>query len=247
MHSIWSTTITVLFLFAIVERSNAALKNQTGEGRYYWGQPYGLPQWQAQQGWVPQQNWMQPQGGITSQGWALPQGGMPMTGWVPSSVQPTPPPFLWTLFDDRNVCTLDASILVVLENDGSTAPGGMDVNAQLLSAYYGGDLSSNAVRMPCSSIATTSAQACTACCKMACKHYTISVEDVHGFLINSTRLLAGQFPDIALPTFQRMKRQGSIPPQTLPPLPPVSCVCCGPRRFFTNWSPSAPNSPPQPM
>ncbi|VDO12731.1 unnamed protein product [Brugia timori] len=122
----------------------------------------------------------------------------------------------------------------------------MDINAQLLSAYYGGDLSSNAVRMPCSSIATTSAQACTACCKMACKHYTIS-EDVHGFLINSTRLLAGQFPDIALPTFQRMKRQGSIPPQTLPPLPPVSCVCCGPRRFFTNWSPSAPNSPPQPM
>ncbi|VDO14161.1 unnamed protein product [Brugia timori] len=100
MHSIWSTTITVLFLFAIVERSNAALKNQTGEGRYYWGQPYGLPQWQAQQGWVPQQNWMQPQGGITSQGWALPQGGMPMTGWVPSSMQPTPPPFLWTLFDD---------------------------------------------------------------------------------------------------------------------------------------------------
>ncbi|EJW86834.1 hypothetical protein WUBG_02252 [Wuchereria bancrofti] len=160
---------------------------------------------------------MQPQGGISSQGWALsPPGGIPMTGWVPSSMQQTPSPFLWTLFDDRNVCTLDASILVVLENDGSTAPGAMDVNAQLLSAYYGGDLSSNA-------------------------------GDVHGFLINSTRLLAGQFPDIALPTFQRMKRQGSIPPQTLPPLPPVSCVCCGPRRFFTNWSPSAPNSPPQPM
>ncbi|VDM21682.1 unnamed protein product [Wuchereria bancrofti] len=231
MHSIWSTTITVFFLCATVERSNAALKNQTGEGRYYWGQPYGLPQWQTQQGWAPQQNWMQPQGGISSQGWALsPPGGIPMTGWVPSSMQQTPSPFLWTLFDDRNVCTLDASILVVLENDGSTAPGAMDVNAQLLSAYYGGDLSSNAVRMPCSSIATTSAQACTACCKMACKHYTISVASFYAF-----------FNTVGI------KRQGSIPPQTLPPLPPVSCVCCGPRRFFTNWSPSAPNSPPQPM
>lgn len=29
-------------------------------------------------------------------------------------------------------------------------------------------------------------------------------EDVHGFLINSTRLIAGQFPDITLPPFQRM-------------------------------------------
>ncbi|EFO25728.1 hypothetical protein LOAG_02755 [Loa loa] len=240
MHSIWNTAITVLFLFVTAERSDAALKNRTGEGHFYWGQPFGIPQW-PRQGWVQPQNWMQPQGGISSQGWALPPG------WVPSSAQPTPSPFLWNLFDDRNVCTLDASILVVLDNDRPTAPAGLDINGQSPSSYYGGDLSSNAVRMACSNIATTSAQACTACCKMACKHYTISVGDVYGFLINSTRLTAGQFPDITLPAFQGMQHQGSIPPQTLPPLPPVSCVCCGPRRYFTSWPSSAPNPPPQQM
>ncbi|VDK87976.1 unnamed protein product, partial [Litomosoides sigmodontis] len=244
MRSTWAIATITLFLLVVVGRSNATLKNRTGEGhRYYWGQPYELPQWQAQ-GWAPQQNLMQPQTG----GWAVPPGGMPMPGWgVPSPMQPTRPPFLWTLFDDRNVCTLDASILVVLENDESAASAGLNVNAQLPSSYYGSDLSSNAVRMPCANIATTSSQACTSCCKMACKHYAINTRDVHGFLINSTRLIAGQFPDITLPPFQRMKRQGSIPPLILPPLPPVSCVCCGPRRFLTNWSSSAPNPPSQPM
>lgn len=77
------------------------LKNQTGEGRYRWGQPFALPQWQAQQGWVPPQNWMQPQGGVPSQGWVLPSSGnMPMPGWVPPSVQQTRQPYLWSLFDD---------------------------------------------------------------------------------------------------------------------------------------------------
>ncbi|CAG9533321.1 unnamed protein product [Cercopithifilaria johnstoni] len=250
MRSIWITAIIILLLFITVGRSDATLKNQTGEGRrYYWNQLYEMPQWQTQQGWVPQQNLMQPQsvGWAPQQGggWALPPGGMPIPGWVPSSMQPTRPPFLWTLFDDRNVCTLDASILVVLENDESTASAGLNVNAQPPPSYYGGDLSSNAVRMSCANIATTSTQACTSCCKMSCKHYAISTGDVHGFLINSTRLIAGQFPDITLPQFQQMKRGGSIPPLTLSPLPPISCVCCGPRRFFTSWSPSVPNPPSQ--
>ncbi|VBB28416.1 unnamed protein product [Acanthocheilonema viteae] len=205
MRSIWIAAI--LFSFITVGRSDvsrqATLKNQTGEAhRYYWNQPYELPQWQAQ-GWALPQNWMQPQGVPPSQGWALPPGGIPMPGWVPSPVQPSRPQFLWTLFDDRNVCTLDATILVVLENDESTAAG-TNVNAHSPSSYYSTDLSSNAVRMACANIATTSAQACTSCCKMSCKHYTVSTGDVYGFLINSTRLIAGQFPDITLPSFQRM-------------------------------------------
>lgn len=80
-----------------------------------------------------------------------------------------------------NVCTLDASILVVLENDGSITPTGLNFNAQSPPSYYGSDLSTNAVRMACANIATTSAQACTACCKMACKHYAISVVSLQRF------------------------------------------------------------------
>uniref|UniRef100_A0A158Q7S0 Conserved secreted protein n=1 Tax=Elaeophora elaphi TaxID=1147741 RepID=A0A158Q7S0_9BILA len=219
MRSISTTATIILFLSIIVERFDATLKNQTGEGRrYYWVQPYELPQWQTQ-GWSPSQNWVQPQSEVpSSQGWALPPGGMPVPGWIPSSVQSNQPSFLWTLFDDRNVCTLDASILVVLENDGSAAPVGLSANAQSPSSYYGGgaDLSSNA-------------------------------DDINGFLINSTGLIAGQFPDITLPSYQRMKRQGLTPPLTQPPLPPVSCVCCGPRRFFANLPVSASNPPPQQM
>uniref|UniRef100_A0A915PDI7 Uncharacterized protein n=1 Tax=Setaria digitata TaxID=48799 RepID=A0A915PDI7_9BILA len=210
MCSIWNTVITIFFLFITAKICNAALKNQTAEGRY-WGAQQWNPQqgWIAPQGWLSPQGWTQPQTGIPSQNWVAPPGGMPLPGWVPSPVQPPQSPFMWTLFDDRNVCTLDASILVVLDNDESIVQPGLDVNAQSQPPYYGADLSSNA-------------------------------EDVHGFVINSTRLLAGQFPDITLPPV-RLKRQEPQPPLTLPPLPPVSCVCCGPRRFFTNWSASAPH------
>ncbi|KAM3726813.1 NADH-quinone oxidoreductase subunit C/D [Dirofilaria immitis] len=244
MCSTWNTFVTsVFFLFITVERSYAALKNQTGEAHYYWG-PVGLQQWQVPQGWKSLQNWIVPQSGISSQGWALPPGRTPVTAWAPSPMQPSRPPFLWTFFDDRNVCTLDASILVALESDQSITPVGLD-NAQPVSSYYGGDLSSSTVRMPCASIATTSAQACTSCCKMACKHYTISAEDVHGFLI-STAKLNGQFSDITFPSVQQAKPQGS-PPVLALPLPPVSCVCCGPRHYFTSWSASTFNPPSQQM
>ncbi|MCP9266302.1 hypothetical protein DINM_021831 [Dirofilaria immitis] len=217
MCSTWNTFVTsVFFLFITVERSyvsqQAALKNQTGEAHYYWG-PVGLQQWQVPQGWKSLQNWIVPQSGISSQGWALPPGRTPVTAWAPSPMQPSRPPFLWTFFDDRNVCTLDASILVALESDQSITPVGLD-NAQPVSSYYGGDLSS-------------------------------STEDVHGFLI-STAKLNGQFSDITFPSVQQAKPQGS-PPVLALPLPPVSCVCCGPRHYFTSWSASTFNPPSQQM
>uniref|UniRef100_A0A8R1TVK2 Uncharacterized protein n=1 Tax=Onchocerca volvulus TaxID=6282 RepID=A0A8R1TVK2_ONCVO len=159
------TAATVFFLLITVEGSYAALKNQTSEGYYYWGLPLVLQQWPATQSWVSPQNWMVSQSGISSQGWALPPGGMPMSNWVSPPMRPPQAPFLWTLFDDRNVCTLDASILVVLGNDQSNTPGSLDVNAQSPPLYYesGNDLSANAARLPCASIAITSAQACTSC------------------------------------------------------------------------------------
>lgn len=70
-----------------------------------------------------------------------------------------------------------------MENDKSTALENEPTNAQQQPPYYGGDLTSNALRMPCSNIATTSSEACTACCKMACRHYTISLASFHVFLI----------------------------------------------------------------
>lgn len=82
-----------------------------------------------------------------------------------------------------NMCTLDASILVVLENGEPIASSGLNVNPQPQSPYYGGDFSSNAVRMACSHIATTSTQACSSCCKMACKHYGISTVCFYPFFI----------------------------------------------------------------
>ncbi|VDO29916.1 unnamed protein product [Onchocerca flexuosa] len=226
---------TVFFLLVTVEGSYAALKNQTGEGYYYWEPPLVLQQWPATQSWVSPQNWMVPQSGISSQGWAFPPGDMPMSNWVPPPMRPAQAPFLWTLFDDRNVCTLDASILVVLGNDQSNTPGGLGVNAQSPPLYYesGNDLSANAARLPCARREI----------RLTMPHRKLDnltfQENINGFLINSNKLTNGQFP-----TIQQVNSQE---PPSLPILPvsPVSCVCCGPRRFFTRWSASVSNAPSQ--
>ncbi|VDM95010.1 unnamed protein product [Thelazia callipaeda] len=174
------------------------------------------------QAWLPPQNWIEIPSGTPTQHWISPR-----------QLHSISPSASWSFSDDNNVCTLDASILIVLDSPTQTA---LQDQVQAQQSPYG-DRSSKAVRMACADIATTSEQSCKACCKMACRQYGISSDAINGFLINPKEILRTNPSADQVASFPRVKRQISkqLPSLNSQSTSQMSCMCCGPRSSPMPW------------
>ncbi|VDK45670.1 unnamed protein product [Anisakis simplex] len=216
-----------------------SLKNETGQG-HWWGGP----------------------------GWGGPGWGGP--GMFPPPPPPPPPPGPWLpppwwLIDDANVCTLDATILVVMgppfvppPNTGASIDSGPEVGFAPPPPPPGpcpGPFGcGNSIRMRCSDVATIDEAACALCCKHASRFGGFSKESIHGILIDSKALSCDNGNNCGA----SLRKKRSIGPgpccNNRPPLPgctayslpcpTTKCMCCGPRRPLL---PPPPPPPPPPV